>query len=270
MCVCVCVCVEQVVADMMDHEQSLQVLIEQHPTVTNAMNAVSSETLLQHTIRKSPGANAESLLSANCRFGLVEDTHGHTALMIALKNECKPILRTILNKISSAKFESPHALLQFMRHRVEIATKYPDIFLDFIRNLQLTELDGSGFALLHDSSRMLTEGSEDAAPSDFWADLMIDYDGKIPAARNHSVLASSREPMRNDKTPVDESLVKVEVIACRVPLDGVVGQNREMMEFPGATLTYLVMSAATSLNNYEIFDDNIVLAMLQAHSSCSM
>ena len=258
----------EVVSDMMENEEALRVLVDVHPTVTNSTNLVSSETLLQHTIRKSPGAKAEALLAAKCRFGLIEDTHGHTALMIALKHQIKPIVRKILSTIASDHSDLPHALRQFTRHRVEIAHKYPDIFIEFIRSLRLLQLDGamhaSNFAALHDASRMLTEGSEDPEPGDCWADLMVGYDATTTTpTRRHSVLATTKEPLRDAATVLDDTVVQVEVVACRVPLDGAVAQNPDMLEFPHATLTYLLMQAATSLDSYEVFEDDLVIAMLQ-------
>ena len=46
-------------------------------------------------------------------------------------NERKPIVRMLLREIAANGGES--ALRQFTRHSIELATKYPDLFLEFVR-----------------------------------------------------------------------------------------------------------------------------------------
>jgi hypothetical protein len=48
----------------------------------------------------------------------------------ALKNERKHVVRMLLHAITRTVGEQPYALRPFMRHRTEIAAKYPDLFLE--------------------------------------------------------------------------------------------------------------------------------------------
>ena len=122
--------------DMMDHSpepgetHALSALMAAHPTVAHATSPIGGESLLQHTARHSSAEKVKFLLNTNTRFGLIEDLAGHTALLLALRSERKPVVRMLLSKIVRNSESQLPAIRQFMRHRVEIAEKYPDLFLE--------------------------------------------------------------------------------------------------------------------------------------------
>ena len=119
-------------------------------------------------------------LGSPSRFGLIEDLCGHTALLVALRAERKPIVHMLLRKIAkrscvlAARGEQMLALGQFMRHRVELARKYPDLFLEFLSELSLvreTHLapEGRNIALLPSATDFVTMGSHECMPGPtFW------------------------------------------------------------------------------------------------------
>ena len=78
---------------------------------------------LQYTARKKSASRVEMLLGAQCRFGMLVDPRGHSALQSALKNERKHVVWMLLQAISRSVSEQPRALQPFMRHRAEIASK---------------------------------------------------------------------------------------------------------------------------------------------------
>ena len=167
----------EVIADVMDHPTALSALITQHATVLHSTSPMGGESLLQHTVRKRPAQKVEELLRTECRFGLISDVRGHTALAVALKNERKHIVRMLLSHIARSARDQPPALRQFMRHRAELASKYPDLFLEFIHSLELVREDrlapqGGNIALLPPGMELFTAGSEHRYPAGLWADVM--------------------------------------------------------------------------------------------------
>jgi WD40 repeat protein len=271
----------EVIADIMEHPNALTRLIEQHPTVLHLTNPMGGESLLQHTVRKRPASKVEMLLKTGCRFGLIEDARGHTALMIALKNERKPIVRMLLHSIAVSSRDQSTALKQFMRHREEIADKYPDLFLEFIQNIDLIVEDelapqGQNIALLKSAADIITAGSEELRPIRLWDDLM-----ELPATvsgkpsgrgqntqRRHSILSSDPTRQRQSNKDLEVKIIpegckKVEVTAIRVPLEGVVSQTLEHIAQPQRTLLFLISHAAGELDDYHIFNTLLVRAMLQ-------
>ena len=77
----------------------------------------------EYTARKKSASRVELLLGAQCRFGMLVDPRGHSALQSALKNERKHVVWMLLQAISRSVSEQPRALQPFMRHRAEIASK---------------------------------------------------------------------------------------------------------------------------------------------------
>jgi WD40 repeat protein len=271
----------EVVADVMEHPNALQTLIEQHPTVLHMKSPLGGESLLQHTVRKRPAQKVEMLLGTGCRFGLIEDVRGHTALMIALKNERKPVVRMLLNTIAASTQDQPAALKQFMRHRVEIAGKYPDLFIEFLQNIDLVEEEdmmpqGHNIAYLKNGTDLTTAGSSEKKPLRFWEDLMevpLVVDAKsmgpnLASKRSHTVLSS--DPTRKTSPRIDGELLrlpegykKVEVAAVRVPLVDAVSQTADHIAQPQTTLLFLIAHAAQELDDHHIFSTLIVRSMLQ-------
>ena len=46
----------------------------------HATSPLGDESLLQYTVRKKSAPRVEALLGARCRFGLIQDPKGHSAL----------------------------------------------------------------------------------------------------------------------------------------------------------------------------------------------
>ena len=70
----------------------------------------------------------------------------------------------------------PQELKQFMRHRVEIAARYPDLFIDFVRDLALAAEhvnEGQNIALLKDSTDIVTAGSDESSPVRFYGSFIF-------------------------------------------------------------------------------------------------
>ena len=80
-------------------EVALATTLREHPTVIHA-TSLGDESLLQYTVRKKSAPRVETLLSARCRFGLIQDPKGHSALQSALKNERKHVVRMLLHAIT--------------------------------------------------------------------------------------------------------------------------------------------------------------------------
>ena len=177
---------------------------------------MGGESLLQHTVRKRTAANVRLLLQTcqktSTRFGLVEDLYGHTALQVALKNEKKPVVRQLLAALTIS--ENRPALRCFMRHRVEIARKHPEMFLAFLKNLRLTNEEndesenavgaGAGFggggaaaaavALLASSVDLVVTGAESYNAEGLWEDLLSN------AVHHHTANAVGSAVIRNRRT----------------------------------------------------------------------
>ena len=95
-------------------------LLEKHPTAVNCANPLNGEHMLQFCARKKPAEVVDALLGASCRFGLIPDRNGQTALGVALRSERKNIVRALLRKTADVMSAQPLALHPFMRHRVSI------------------------------------------------------------------------------------------------------------------------------------------------------
>ena len=73
--------------------------------------------------------------------------------------------------------EQPYALRPFMRHRTEIAAKCPDLFLEFVKTVQLTREDrllpqGNIVALLPSTTATLVAGSPERTPEALWLHVL--------------------------------------------------------------------------------------------------
>ena len=132
---------------------------------------------MQYMVRKKSAPRVETLLGAECRFGLIPDPKGHSALQVALKNERKHVVRMLLHAITRTVGEQPYALRPFMSHRTEIAAKYPDLFLEFVKTVQLTREDrllpqGNIVALLPSTTATLVAGSPERTPEALWLHVL--------------------------------------------------------------------------------------------------
>ena len=121
------------VADLLDDRGGFAKLLAAFPTTLNAVNPFSGESALQFAVRTKPQPTVDALLGAGARFGLLADRDGATALAVAIAREKKECVRALLRASLRTAREQPLALRPFLRHRAAIATKYPDIFLAFLR-----------------------------------------------------------------------------------------------------------------------------------------
>jgi len=126
---------------MINHPRELTTTLKRHPYVLNANNPINGESLLQFIVRGQNIERVELVLSANCRLGLIQDSKGHTALKTALKYKQKTVVRMLLYTMVQHIQEHPSILEPFMRHRVEIALQYPDLFLELIKTIELVHED---------------------------------------------------------------------------------------------------------------------------------
>ena len=128
-----------VVADMLDHKGALEATLRSFPDVVNSVNPHNGESLLALAVRKKPVHVLGALLNVPCALGLLPDLKGHTAVTAALRRDAKPAMRALLHTCATSRMSTqPLALRPVMRHRAELAARYPDLFLEFISTLRLT------------------------------------------------------------------------------------------------------------------------------------
>mmetsp|Transcript_12739 Transcript_12739/g.37927 ORF Transcript_12739/g.37927 Transcript_12739/m.37927 type:complete len:2278 (-) Transcript_12739:673-7506(-) len=279
-----------VIVETLDHATPRVALLEKHPTCVNCANPLNGEHMLQFCARKKPAEVVEALLGAKCRFGLIPDRNGQTALGIALRNERKNIVRALLRKTAEVMAIQPLALHPFMRHRVEIKENHADIFLEFLTEvIPVIEDDlaptGRNIALLSAADAFLVRGSRLRSPKVLWADCL---DMRVHPASRASYAGFEKSPSalvarRRARCAVEspyippaiaakaqrlanrakaEHMKKVEVVALRVPFENPMGTH-ESLHTVNLSLLNLVAQAAAAQNSYEIFDCLLVKAMLQ-------
>ena len=268
----------EVIADMINHPSALTTTLKRHPFVLNVTNPISGESLLQFIVREQNMERVELMLSANCRLGLIQDTKGHTALKTALKYKQKQVVEMMLYTMVSNIQEHPSALEPFMRHRVEIAAQYPDLFLEFIKTTQLVREEslapaGKNTALLLSATQFLVSGSEERTPSLLWSTVLEAGSQKLAAKNGNGSLLklddSGRRAadMLSSSTRMDlidpAALQRIMVVSLRVPFEGAVGMSHGGVARPETTLLYLISQAARSRQDFTIFDCMLVKAMLQ-------
>jgi hypothetical protein len=132
----------------------------------------------------------EAVLNANCRLGLIPDNKGHTALRTALKSRQKQVVRMLLGTMLYEAGTFPAALEPFMRHRVELCSNYPDLFLEFTKMIELVDEDdvipeGKNTVLLQDSAHILTVGSVGRALPSLWSHA-LDADTRQTESESNS------------------------------------------------------------------------------------
>lgn len=224
---------------------------------------------------KKPAEVIYALLGAGCRFGLIPDRNGQTALGIALRNERKNIVRALLRKTAEVMAIQPLALRPFMRHRVEIKENHADIFLEFLTEILPVIEDslaptGSNIALFSASDAFLVRGSHLRSPKGLWADSL---ELRVVPTPHVNIRAPKRRRVRNaiELSPKvqpyaicgrAEYVKKVEVVALRVPFENPMGMHKSLYTV-NLSLLNLVAQAASAQNSHEIFDCLLVKAMLQ-------
>ena len=171
----------------------------------------------------------------------------------------------------------PAVLEPFMRHRVEICNHYPDLFLEFIKEIRLVrevELTPSGknTALLTGATQFLTSGSKQRSPRTLWAkvleagsrNLRAAVHQKIDAAtvREHRAMSMLKSGYRLDRIDPD-ALQRIMVCSLLIPFEGAVGVSLGGVSRPETTLLCLVVRAASKQEDFTIFDSLVVKGMLQ-------
>ena len=138
-----------------------------------------------------------------------------------------------------------------MRHRAQICEKYPDLFLNFIKGLELIREEkltpqGKNIALLSSTSDVLVLGSQERSPNNLWAYVLeqtrhFTSDSEAPPERARTILSYFED---QSVALMDESkrssLKKVEVNALRVPFDGAVAYTHSGIARPQNTLLFLI------------------------------
>ena len=191
-------------------------------------------------------------------------------------------MRKLLHKILDEQLTSP-CLHAFMRHREEIATIYPDLFLEFLQGIVLVREkklapEGQNIARLRSATSWVCKGSQVLGHSvvvngrtywgdeDLWSHLL-----------GHSVTVASDESGTSDRdqsftsyfladdpsTRIGRKSKRVEVAALRVPLEGVVSHTAGRIDSPKTTLLYLILQASAEQEDYSVFGTVLVRSILE-------
>ena len=126
-----------VVADLLEHGNPLRIILRDFPQVVNTVNPHTGESLVSLAVRKKP-QSLGALFEVDCPLGLLPDLKGETAISVAIKRDAKVPLRTMLYQCAKGNMSTqPLAILPVLRHAGDIAARYPDLFLEFVRMLAL-------------------------------------------------------------------------------------------------------------------------------------
>ncbi|KAJ8598344.1 hypothetical protein CTAYLR_002992 [Chrysophaeum taylorii] len=163
---------------MLDSPQALETMLASYPSIVNVTRANSGETLLQYAVRAMPSATVERMLRAETEHGLVADYNGMTALKVALTNERKVVLGKLLEMTMRSVERSPLAPDSLMENFGPIANRDPDVFLSFLRTVELVREDDQALgnrksALLPKTFQLVTAGSHDRMPRKLWDPLLV-------------------------------------------------------------------------------------------------
>lgn len=270
----------EVIADLIRDERALRVMLTRHPCTLNACNPNTGESLLQFTVRGGRPERVNVLLSTDCRLGFIRDAKGHTALKVALKDKQKQVVEMLLSTMIKDIQAHPSALDPFIRHRVEIADKYPDIFLEFMQSVSLIREDkltpnDRNTALLQSAGKFLVAGSKDREPTNLWSHLLegnksfLKTNDKETQPGPEGVEKTynryrDRLDCSSQEDRIDPNLLqRVMVVSLRVPFEGAISSSYAGVSRPETTLLYLIAQAASKQEDFSVFSSRQIQAMMQ-------
>ena len=229
----------------LDDPRALAAALRRHPTVVNARNPVSHESLLQFAVRKKTYHCVDVLLRAACSVGLLTDTNGTDAIAAALEHGRKDLLPPLLDLATSALERSPLSAGVLRGVQAAVAERYPDVYLQFLGRCFLVPdpqalPGGSGFAWLKRRRTVVAAGSAfRSPPQTFWAPKLVRGDG--------------REKARGSRKTEVQSLV--------VPFEYALG--RDVADAWQDSILALAARCAAAENDFAVFDCTLLRAVVE-------
>ena len=212
---------------LLEHKEARETLLARMPTVANARDPISNESLLQYAVRNFPQEPEiiHSLLQAGsqCQLGLLENNRGENALMTAIESQSRQavqaILQTIINLQGGPRaFSIQHITKAFP----QLKDKYPELLLQFINCIQLEYREGDGSTLIvvapPGDEEFHIEGSEfHDCPDSVWNKYLWSTN-EIPTRKHRpsSILGPT-------KVDLSHKGRKVEMKRYRIPFAGFAG-----------------------------------------------
>jgi len=84
---------------LLDSPEALKVLVQNHPTIVNALHPTENKSILQMAVEKGNDQAVSLLLGSGVQIGLFKDQKGDTPVSIAVRYKKKGILKQILTAV---------------------------------------------------------------------------------------------------------------------------------------------------------------------------